>query len=262
MLCMAVLTNPVFTSAQKLEPSKNAWSWADKQLKKMSVDEKVGQLIHVGINARFAIRKALFSRTCTATSPRTRSAGSSFSAPRSMKRFTSPTGCRSGKDPASDVARRRDRDRDALSRCDELPVGDGRRCHRRARTRPPHGRDRRPRSPCDRLQHVLRSGTRRQQQCRNPVINVRSFGEDPEDVSRFGNAFAAASRANASSRPQSTFPGHGDTAIDSHRGLPIIDLDRERLDSLELLPFKRAIEAGIGSIMIAHIACRRSTAKR
>ncbi|NOT48044.1 MAG: beta-N-acetylglucosaminidase, partial [Acidobacteria bacterium] len=88
----------------------------------------------------------------------------------------------------------------------------------------------------------------------NPVINVRSFGEDPADVARFGSAFAQGVQSQRVIATAKHFPGHGDTAVDSHRGLPIIELPRERLNTLELAPFKRAIDDGIGSIMIAHIA--------
>jgi len=88
----------------------------------------------------------------------------------------------------------------------------------------------------------------------NPVINVRSFGEDPADVARFGSAFAQGIQSQRVIATAKHFPGHGDTAVDSHRGLPIIDLPRSRFDSLELMPFKKAIDDGIASVMIAHIA--------
>lgn len=88
----------------------------------------------------------------------------------------------------------------------------------------------------------------------NPVINVRSFGENPEDVGTFGTAFAQGIQSQQVIATAKHFPGHGDTNIDSHRGLPIIELPKSRLDSLELLPFKKAVEGGIGSVMIAHIA--------
>ncbi|MBP9111049.1 MAG: glycoside hydrolase family 3 C-terminal domain-containing protein, partial [Pyrinomonadaceae bacterium] len=88
----------------------------------------------------------------------------------------------------------------------------------------------------------------------NPVINVRSFSEDPNDVARFGTAFAEGIQSHQVIATAKHFPGHGDTNVDSHRGLPIINLPKSRLDSLELVPFKKAIDAGIGSIMIAHIA--------
>ena len=91
----------------------------------------------------------------------------------------------------------------------------------------------------------------------NPVINVRSFGEDPEQVSRYVNAFIEGAHADPSARVLVTakhFPGHGDTDVDSHYGLPHLGVSRERLDEIELRPFQSAIEHGVDSIMTAHIA--------
>jgi beta-N-acetylhexosaminidase len=87
----------------------------------------------------------------------------------------------------------------------------------------------------------------------NPVINVRSYGEDPETVARFGAAFIEGVQSQGVIATAKHFPGHGDTDVDSHRGLPIINVSRERLDKLELVPFRKAIEVGVGSIMVAHI---------
>lgn len=88
----------------------------------------------------------------------------------------------------------------------------------------------------------------------NPVINVRSYGEDPADVARFGAAFVEGLQQGGVIATAKHFPGHGDTSVDSHRGLPLIDLTRERLDRVELVPFNAAIRAGVGSIMPSHIA--------
>lgn len=87
----------------------------------------------------------------------------------------------------------------------------------------------------------------------NPVINVRSFGENPEMVGRFGAAFIEGLQSQRVMATAKHFPGHGDTNVDSHRGLPIIDVSRQRLDTVELPPFQQAIKAGIASIMVAHI---------
>lgn len=87
----------------------------------------------------------------------------------------------------------------------------------------------------------------------NPVINVRSFGENPEMVGRFGAAFIDGLQSQKVIGTAKHFPGHGDTNVDSHRGLPIIDVSRQRLDSIELPPFQQAIKAGVASIMVAHI---------
>jgi beta-N-acetylhexosaminidase len=91
----------------------------------------------------------------------------------------------------------------------------------------------------------------------NPVINIRSFGENPQEVSAMVRAFIEGAHADKKNFVLTTakhFPGHGDTAVDSHMGLPSIPADRERLNSLELVPFQAAIEAGVDSIMTAHIA--------
>jgi beta-N-acetylhexosaminidase len=88
----------------------------------------------------------------------------------------------------------------------------------------------------------------------NPIINTRSIGEDPEYVGRMAVAFVKGAQENGMIATAKHFPGHGDTALDSHRQLPTITVDRVRLDKVELLPFKRVIEAGIQSVMTAHLA--------
>jgi beta-N-acetylhexosaminidase len=88
----------------------------------------------------------------------------------------------------------------------------------------------------------------------NPVINTRSYGEDPQMVAAFAAAFIEGAQAAGALATAKHFPGHGDTAVDSHLGLPVIDVTRDRLDRLELVPFRAAIAAGAGSIMSAHIA--------
>lgn len=87
----------------------------------------------------------------------------------------------------------------------------------------------------------------------NPVINVRSFGEDPYNVSIKGTAFLQGLQDNGIIAVGKHFPGHGDTRIDSHHGLPVISHPRALLDSVELLPFKTAIRKGIKGLMIGHI---------
>ena len=88
----------------------------------------------------------------------------------------------------------------------------------------------------------------------NPIINVRSFGEDPAQVSLMGAAFIRGIQANGAIATGKHFPGHGDTETDSHVALPVIRHDRARMDSVELRPFQQAIDAGIGGIMTAHIS--------
>ena len=88
----------------------------------------------------------------------------------------------------------------------------------------------------------------------NPVINARSFGEDPEDVARYVAAFVRGVQSQRVLATAKHFPGHGDTHVDSHRAMPIIDVTRERLDRVELVPFRAAIQAGVKSVMIGHLA--------
>ena len=88
----------------------------------------------------------------------------------------------------------------------------------------------------------------------NPIINVRSFGENPEEVAGLGAAFVRGVQENGAIATGKHFPGHGDTETDSHLGLPAIPHSRARMDSVELFPFRHAIEAGMGAVMTAHIS--------
>ena len=88
----------------------------------------------------------------------------------------------------------------------------------------------------------------------NPIINTRSFGEDPQQVSEMLTAYIRGSQAGGMLSTAKHFPGHGDTATDSHLDLPVITADRARLDTVELPPFKAAIDAGVDAIMVAHVA--------
>jgi beta-N-acetylhexosaminidase len=88
----------------------------------------------------------------------------------------------------------------------------------------------------------------------NPVIGVRSFGEDPQQVARLGAAMVNGYHAAGILSCLKHFPGHGDTAVDSHLALPMIPYTLERLDAVELVPFRRAFKAGAESVMIAHVA--------
>ena len=91
----------------------------------------------------------------------------------------------------------------------------------------------------------------------NPIINIRSFGENPQEVAAHVKAFiegAHADKRNYILVTAKHFPGHGDTAVDTHLNLATITADRNRLESTELAPFRAAIAAGVDSVMTAHIA--------
>ncbi|MEO8567611.1 MAG: glycoside hydrolase family 3 N-terminal domain-containing protein [Ginsengibacter sp.] len=87
----------------------------------------------------------------------------------------------------------------------------------------------------------------------NPVINDRSFGEDKYKVARNGIAYMKGLQDEGVLACAKHFPGHGDVSVDSHRDLPVINKTMEQLDSLELYPFEQMFEAGVGSVMIAHL---------
>jgi beta-glucosidase-like glycosyl hydrolase/CubicO group peptidase (beta-lactamase class C family) len=88
----------------------------------------------------------------------------------------------------------------------------------------------------------------------NPIINTRSFGEDPKKVAEFVAAFVRGAQENGGMATSKHFPGHGDTSTDSHIDLPMIKADRQRIESLELVPFRAAIAAGADSIMTGHLS--------
>ena len=88
----------------------------------------------------------------------------------------------------------------------------------------------------------------------NPIINVRSFGEDPRTVSRLVTEYVRGLQEHGMLATLKHFPGHGDTQTDSHLGLPVITAGYSRLDTLELVPFRAGIAAGADVVMSAHIA--------
>jgi beta-N-acetylhexosaminidase len=88
----------------------------------------------------------------------------------------------------------------------------------------------------------------------NPIINTRSFGEDPQQVGDLVAAYIRGARANGMLTTAKHFPGHGDTATDSHLGVAQVTGNLARLQSVELPPFRKAIEAGVDSVMVAHVS--------
>jgi len=87
----------------------------------------------------------------------------------------------------------------------------------------------------------------------NPIINTRSFGEDPRQVGDMAAAYIQGAHAAGMLTTAKHFPGHGDTATDSHLGVAAVNGDRAHLDAIELPPFRRAIEAGVDAVMVAHV---------
>src|SRR4051812_20860735 len=87
----------------------------------------------------------------------------------------------------------------------------------------------------------------------NPIINTRSFGEDPKQVGDLVTAYIKGAHEGGMLTTVKHFPGHGDTATDSHLGVASVNVDRAHLDSIELPPFKQAIGAGVDAVMVAHV---------
>jgi beta-N-acetylhexosaminidase len=88
----------------------------------------------------------------------------------------------------------------------------------------------------------------------NPIVNVRAYGSDPGDVARFGTAFIRGAHRARVLTSAKHFPGHGQTDLDSHVDLPVLGISRARMDSVELAPFRAAMDAGVSSVMTGHLA--------
>src|SRR3954447_14577323 len=87
----------------------------------------------------------------------------------------------------------------------------------------------------------------------NPIIGVRAFGAEPQLVARHSAAFVRGLQDAGVAACAKHFPGHGDTSVDSHHAVPVIDRSRELLDAVELVPFRAAIQAGVLSVMTGHL---------
>jgi beta-N-acetylhexosaminidase len=88
----------------------------------------------------------------------------------------------------------------------------------------------------------------------NPIINTRSFGENPQRVAELGTAFLRGLEEHGVMATAKHFPGHGDTGVDSHLAMPVITADRAHLDSVELVPFRAAVRSGVDAVMSGHLA--------
>ena len=95
----------------------------------------------------------------------------------------------------------------------------------------------------------------------NPVINTRSFGGDPKNVAEKVIAYSQGLEEGGVLSVTKHFPGHGDTNVDSHKALPVLNFPRERLDSIELYPFRKAINVGMGGVMVGHLEIPKLSTK-
>src|SRR2546421_11883216 len=236
------------------KPSREAIRWADQQLKRMSTEEKVGQMISVGVNATFLNRDS-----------------EAFKALRHQVVDNHVGGIILFRGPVYEsvmlVNRMQSLAKYPLLISADLEAGSGMRFDDTvnfpwnmaiAATGNPNyarrageltGREARAMG----IQQIYAPVSDVKNNAANPVINVRSYGEDPADVARFVSAFVEGAQHAGVIATAKHFPGHGDTATDSHRGLPEIDVTRERLNSVELVPFRAAVDAGVGAVMTGHI---------
>jgi len=237
------------------QPSKDALAWANKQLGKMSLDEKIGQLISVGINATFLNQDS-----------------GAFKALRHQVVDNHVGGIILFRGPVYEsvvlVNRMQALAKHPLLISADLEAGAGMRFDDTvnfpwnmaiaATGNPDYARRAGELTAREAralgIQQIYAPVADVNNNAANPVINVRSYGEDPVQVGRFVAAFVEGAQGAGVMATAKHFPGHGDTATDSHRGLPQIDVTRDRLNSVELVPFRAAVEAGVGSVMTGHIA--------
>ncbi len=237
------------------QPSAKAWKYADKLLKRMSDEEKVGQLIHIGVNARFANQDSEYFKELKRQVVENKIGGIIyFGAPiyetailSNRMQETAKIPLLMSLDAETGIGMRFE---DAINFPWAMAVAATGNPEYARRMGIITGREARAIG----MRHVYAPVLDVNNNADNPVINVRSYGEDPNDVARFGVAFIGGIQSQNVIATAKHFPGHGDTNVDSHRGLPIIDHSRESLEKTELVPFRAAIQSGVASIMIAHIA--------
>ena len=258
VLALGLSTLPVKAqkpAAYKCEPSPAALKWANEQLKRMSLEEKIGQLISVGINATFLNQDSDAYRTLKHHIEDNHVGG--------LILFRGPV-----YESVILVNRMQQLAKYPLLISADLEAGAGMRFDDTvnfpwnmavgATGNPDYARRQGEITAREAralgVQQIFAPVVDVNNNAANPVINVRSYGEDPAAVARFAAAFTEGAQAAGVIATAKHFPGHGDTAVDSHRGLPEINVGRDRLNTVEFVPFKAAVNAGIGAVMVGHIA--------
>src|SRR5215204_154471 len=241
-------------SAYKREPSPKALKWANEQLRKMSIEEKVGQLISVGVNATFLNQDSDAYRSLKHQIEDNKVGGiilfsgsvyeSVILVNRMQELAKYPLLISADLEAGAGM-----RFEDTVNFPWNMAVGATGNPEYARRQGEVTAREARALG----VQQIFAPVVDVNNNAGNPVINVRSYGEDPADVARFAAAFTEGAQAAGTIATAKHFPGHGDTAVDSHRGLPEINVGRDRLNTVEFVPFRAAIEAGVGSVMVAHI---------
>ncbi|MFN2531013.1 MAG: glycoside hydrolase family 3 protein [Pyrinomonadaceae bacterium] len=242
-------------AAYSRQPSKQALAWANRELSRMSIEEKIGQLISVGVNATFLNQDSDAFRSLKHQVIDNHVGG--------IILFRGPV-----YESVVLVNRMQQLARYPLLVSADLEAGAGMRFDDTvnfpwnmavgATGNPEYARRQGEITAREAralgVQQIYAPVVDINNNAANPVINVRSYGEDPAEVARFAAAFTAGAQSAGVIATAKHFPGHGDTATDSHRGLPEIDVTRARLNAVELVPFQAAVSAGIGAVMVGHIA--------
>lgn len=238
-----------------LEPSKNAWKWADKKLKKMTLDEKIGQLVHIGVNARFLNQDSNEFKELKRQVVENKIGGiivfvgGVYDTVHLINRMQelAEIPLLISADFETGVGMRFP---DTVNFPWNMAIAATGNTEFARRQGEIVGRETRALG----VHQVFAPVVDVNNNPDNPVINVRSYGESAEDVARFGTAFMKGLQSENVLATAKHFPGHGDTAVDSHRGLPVINFSRERLEKTEFAPFRALVNAGVGSVMISHIS--------
>src|ERR1043165_7101986 len=259
LLCLAALPvapqEAVKVRPYKRDPSGKALKWANDQLRKMSLEEKIGQLISVGVNATFLNQDSDAYRALKHQIEDNKVGG--------IILFRGPV-----YESVILVNRMQQLARYPLLISADLESGAGMRFDDTvkfpwnmavgATGNPEYARRQGEITAREAralgVQQIFAPVVDVNNNAANPVINVRSYGEGPAEVSRFAAAFTEGAQAAGAIATAKHFPGHGDTAVDSHRGLPEINVSRDRLNTVEFVPFKAAVNAGVGAVMTGHIA--------
>src|SRR6185369_12388333 len=241
--------------AYKREPSSKALKWANDELRKMSLEEKIGQLISVGVNATFLNQDSDAYRALKHQIEDNKVGG--------IILFRGPV-----YESVILVNRMQQLAHYPLLISADLEAGAGMRFDDTvnfpwnmavaATGNPDYARRQGEITAREAralgVHQIFAPVVDVNNNAANPVINVRSYGEDPADVARFAAAFTEGAQEAGAIATAKHFPGHGDTAVDSHRGLPEINVSRERLNNVEFVPFKASVNAGVGAVMVGHIA--------
>ena len=239
----------------KREPSEKALKWANEQLRKMSLEEKIGQLISVGLNATFLNQDSDAYRTLKHYIEDNKVGG--------LILFRGPV-----YESVILANRMQQLAHYPLLVSADLEAGAGMRFDDTvnfpwnmavsATGNPEYARRQGEITAREAralgVQQIFAPVVDVNNNAANPVINVRSYGEDPAEVARFAAAFTEGAQSAGVIATAKHFPGHGDTAVDSHRGLPEINVGRARLNTVEFVPFQAAVNAGVGAVMVGHIA--------